>query len=215
MRPMPISIGDRFGMLVVECELPRNKRGRRMFKCRCDCGGYRTTVKDSLIAGRTSSCGCKHRERAKTLAKTFLTTHGHYGSPEYIAWRAMKARCLNKNHPYHKYYSHLVICDEWITSFAKFLEDVGVKPTPDLTLERIDNAKGYFPENVKWATRKEQARNKRSNRIVTGGGESRTAVEWSEITGVPADVIRSRLTVGFAPEEAICGYEPGKHKRRK
>jgi hypothetical protein len=215
VRSTPMSIGDRFGRLTIESELPRNRRGRRMFKCRCDCGGYRTTAQDSLVTGRTTSCGCKHQERAKTLAKTFLTSHGHYGSPEYISWQAMKARCLNENHEWFDRYSKLGICDEWVESFDRFLADVGYRPTPKHTLERIDNDKGYFPRNVRWATRTEQARNRRSSRVVVVGGESRTAVEWSEITGVPAGVIRKRLDAGFSPEEAINGYEPGRRKRRK
>jgi len=215
MRSTSMAIGDRFGLLVIESELPRNKRGRRMFRCLCDCGGQRTTAQDSLVTGRTTSCGCKHKARAKTLAKTYLTTHGHYGSPEYISWKAMKARCLNQNHQCYERYSELGICEEWTHSFERFLADVGPRPTAKHTLERIENDKGYCSENVRWATRIEQARNRRSSRIVEVDGVSLTAVEWSEITGVPASVIRRRLDTGFAPEEAIVGYERGKHKRRK
>ena len=212
MRSTPVATGDRFGRLVIECELPRNKHGRRMFKCRCDCGGFRTTRQDSLVTGRTTSCGCKHRERAKTLAKTYLTAHGHHGSPEYVSWRAMKTRCLNPNHEWFDRYSKLGICEEWIEDFEKFLSDVGHRPSSEHTLERIDNNKGYFPGNVKWATRKEQARNTRSSRIVTVEGVSRTVTEWSEITGVPATAIFKRLDAGRDPKEAV--WKPSRRKRK-
>jgi hypothetical protein len=127
----------------------------------------------------------------------------------------MKARCLRENHEHFDRYGRLGICEGWVDSFDKFLSDVGNRPTPDHSLERIDNEKGYFPENVRWATRVEQARNRRSNRVVVIDGEARSAVEWSEITGVPAEVIRRRLDTGFSPKEAISGYEPGKHKRKR
>ncbi len=143
-------------------------------------------------------------------------------TPEYITWSSMIYRCTNtKWHRYDRYGGRgITICQRWLDSFENFLADVGPKPEPHYTLERVDNDGNYEPGNVCWATRKQQARNRRSSRLLEFRGENRTMAEWGEITGIPAVTIEARLRVcGYTIEQALTqplrGWGPGKFKRRK
>lgn len=122
---------------------------------------------------------------------------------EYVAWRGMKARCYMPNFPKFKDYGArgIRICDAWREDFAAFLEHVGPKPSPKHSIERIDNERGYEPGNVRWATPKEQARNRRSSFLVTHAGLTLTVAEWSERTGLPYETLRYRLKYKKWPTE--------------
>ena len=110
--------------------------------------------------------------RQKLQGNKHGTVHGHtsrsYAPPEYVAWQNMRARCNRATHPSYQYYGGrgIAVCPEW-DSFERFLEDVGQRPDPSLSLDRIDNDRGYEPGNVRWATRVEQAANRR-NRCLPG-----------------------------------------------
>lgn len=135
--------------------------------CRCSCGTERPVAAPSLIAGKSRSCGCLQKETAATL----LTTHGTFQSgqkktSEYIAWQHMLGRCLNPTIPEYRNYGArgISICVRWRSSFKHFLDDMGLKPSPKHSLERINNNGNYEPANCKWDTRHNQQRNKRTNR---------------------------------------------------
>lgn len=133
--------------------------------------------------------------------KDFL--HHCSKTPEYRAWQAMKNRCLNKNSPYFGSYGGRGICvsKEWL-KFDVFLRDMG-KKTAGTSLDRIDNNSGYRKENCRWATPKEQARNRRSCKLVTINGKSLSMVEWNESLGGHSMLIQRRLKKGWKFFEAF------------
>lgn len=154
---------------------PTSKGREKMWVCLCDCGSETTVSVGALRSGSIASCGCLKREkmRAEKL------THGMRDTPEYAIWCAMKARCHNPNDRDFKYYGArgVRVCDTWRTSFEAFIADVGRRPDPTLSIERLDNAKGYEPGNVAWATKEAQARNRRPWGSVTRRGSLRKQAE--------------------------------------
>lgn len=136
-------------------------------------------------------------------------------TPEHQTWSSIKGRCQNPQNRLYAYYGGrgISVCDAW-QDYETFLRDVGRRPSPEYSLDRIDNSKGYEPSNVRWATRTEQQRNKRDNNWLTAGGETMLAIEWSERTGIPLVNIRVRLTrLGWTPEQAV-GIAPREPQAR-
>lgn len=120
-------------------------------------------------------------------------THGFYGTPAYNVWRTMRQRCLNPRSSVYPQYGGrgITVCERW-GSFAAFHEDMGEQP-PGMTLERIDNSKGYCPSNCRWATRKEQARNRRSNRMITLNGRTMCLYDWADEYGISGRIVCTRF----------------------
>lgn len=129
--------------------------GGGKWKCLCECGNYTNVKRGDLARNHTKSCGCLAVENAKT--------HGKRDSKEYNSWHGMKNRCLNENHVHYKHYGGrgITVCDEWKDSFENFYKDMGDKPTPQHSIDRINVNGNYTPENCRWATKKEQSLNKR------------------------------------------------------
>lgn len=191
-------VGQRFGKLVVvgrDTSPSGTKRKRVKWVCQCDCGNTSSVTSDNLKSGTTTSCGC-----AKFTAKLI---HGMTGTPTYKAWDGMIQRCTNPNDAKYSDYGGrgISICDRWRV-FSNFLEDMGVKPE-GYELERMDNNRGYNPENCKWATRKEQNRNKRNSRLLTLGDETLCVTEWADRVGINYNTIIERLGRGWSVEKAL------------
>lgn len=210
--PVCLSVGQRFRRLLTLSDL-----GHGRWLCRCDCGREVEVAGRHLRSGNTKSCGCLSRDKAAERARDRNTTHGMGRTPEYRAWNGMKERCGRPSHAaYHNYGGRGVqVCERWSGphGFAAFLEDMGRRPSPRHTLERIDNSRGYEPGNCHWATTGEQARNKRTNLVIEHDGRRMVLADWAKETGLSRHCISRRLKAGW-PVSLIFSRPPRKVARR-
>lgn len=176
----------------------------RVWNCRCSCGAETNVVDGELKQGGTKSCGCLQRE----IAATVHTKHGHSPqgnpSPIYEAWCGMKKRCHNTRNADYKYYGGrgIRVCQRWM-SFIEFHKDMSPTWFPGLTIERKNNNGNYTPPNCRWATRQEQAVNRRSNHMISFDGETLNLKQWADRIGVSQSAIIHRLKDGWPLEAAV------------
>jgi len=194
--------GQVFGRLTVIARAPSVGDGRAMWRCQCECGEPRVVAGKSLRSGNTLSCGCLHRALASSANKT----HGKSRSPLYAIWKGIKKRCYSpKCNNYESYGGRGIrVCERWLNSFEAFRDDMGERPTPRHQLDRFpDNNGNYEPGNCRWATRTQNGRNTRHNRVVEFRGEKRCLSEWGELLGISSTVIYTRLYQGWSVERAL------------
>ncbi len=146
------------------------------------------------------------------MATNSLTRNTRRYGPEYQVWASMLQRCNNpKDRHFHDYGGRgIVACEGW-RSFQRFLSDMGRRPSPKHTLERVNNNDGYSPDNCRWATRKEQQNNRRTNRVIEFDGRRQTLQQWIEELGLQAKQTSWRLCHGWTPEQAFLlplGFKP-------
>lgn len=186
--------GQRFGMLVALEHV-----GPRMWRCRCDCGNE-TVVKGSNLM-KTVSCGC-YRAKRKGMSTTRV----------FRAWYGMFERCAGKKPKWQNYVDKgIKVCERW-QEFENFYADMG-DPPEGYSLDRIDNAGDYCPENCRWADTFTQARNTDANRRITINGETKCMAEWLESSPVDRGTVYRRLKRGWDIETALFAEAMPHHER--
>jgi len=204
-RRCPIPTGKHFGRWTVIGEAePKVYNGTRSTRwlCQCECGTIRAVRRNSLVNGDSQSCGCLAFE----LSAQRGTTHGMSGSYAYACWQAMKARCYYKIHPHYANYGGrgIVVCQRWLDSFENFIQDMGMPPSEDHSIDRYPNHDGnYEADNCRWATPIEQQRNMRTNRLLTFAGKTQCVSAWAEESGIGKTTIKERLNRGWSAEDAL------------
>ena|ERR1700694_778370 len=190
--------GRRIGRLVVlrrdiSCVGAKNAS----FICRCDCGNETSVSAPNLKKYHTRSCGCLSlEERNSQFAYTDL--------PEYTIWAGIWQRCTDQNCPTYERYGGrgISVCERW-QHFESFLGDMGLRPSDNHSIERIENSGNYEKLNCCWATASEQSRNRRSNRILEFKGRQMTLIEATEMANLPYHSVKSRLKRGWTIDRAL------------
>lgn len=202
--------GQRFGRLKV-ISFAYKKRRQTHWNCICDCGNSCISGIGNLHNGQSSSCGCLKREKARER----LLKHKHSSDKIYLVWKSIKKRCNNVNDKCYKNYGArgIKVCDKWQNDFMEFYnwsiqngykEECSNKGKNKLSIDRIDNNADYCPENCRWATNIQQARNKRNNLKVEYNGEVRVLRDLCDELNVPYTLIYNRIHVcGWNLEKAL------------
>lgn len=189
--------GLRFGRYTVLHRSANGRNGVTRWFCRCDCGIEKSVVASALRSGIVVSCNCLKRER--------LRTHGLSKHPLYSTWKQMMLRCYDRKcHAYSRYGARgISVCIEWKLSIQQFITDMGPRVPPTMELDRINNNGNYEPNNCRWATPREQANNRRSNRLVAFNGKLQSIMAWERETGINRRTITQRLNKGLSVEESL------------
>lgn len=182
--------GQKFGRLLIT-EFVGRIKGKTKWKAICDCGNETIVSTSDLRSNNTKSCGCYVLEsRIK---------HGHSRNhkitPEYSVWISMKGRCYNKNEKEYKYYGGrgIIVCDRWLERFDNFFDDMGVRPSKKHSIDRINNDGNYEPSNCRWATTKEQSRNRSDNHYLSYGSVTMVLADWADLFRIDGRLLTYRV----------------------
>lgn len=199
-----ITVGSRFGLLTVSelTEIPQGKI-LPLYRCVCDCGAVVIKTRRHLVHDEIRSCGCLAKARTREVHRRHDHASRGGKSKLYRTWRSMMQRCYRVREKGYKHYGArgIKVCDRW-HDFANFLADMGDAPE-GMSLDRIDNAKGYSPDNCRWATRVQQARNTRLTRMVTYNGVTKALGDWADEIGIARGTLQRRLSIGWPIEKAL------------
>lgn len=202
--------GLAFGRLTAIRRIPDEKPSKWL--CICSCGNTKIVRSSHLLSNSIRSCGCLHRDSVIFRNKTSHSKHNMTGTRLYNIWRGMKLRCYNTNEPDYQRYGGkgIRVCQEWLNSFETFRDwALSSGYCDDLTIDRIDNDKGYSPDNCRWSTNYEQTRNRGNTVFIEYRGHVKTLSEWSSITKIPYQVLWYRLFRAKNPwsvEEALENF---------
>lgn len=206
----PMAAGQRYNRLTAMERLGSNRNGMSIWRFRCDCGYLIEVSASSVRTENTKSCGCIRSEGGTKNRK-----HGMSSSKIYHAWHKMLMRCINPTVKAYPYYGGrgVTICERW-HKFENFYADMGPRPSPKHSIERIDNDGNYCPENCKWVTMAEQNSNKRNNIVVEFWGEKMCLAEAARRAGIRYTTLKRRIVeLKWSLERALT--EPTGYWRRK
>lgn len=212
--------GLTFGRLRVLDHAGQDKHGKALWNCECQCSETKIVLAQSLVSGRTVSCGCHNRERAAELARENAKnrrTHGQSGTPMFEVWRGAVRRCTDPNGSKYPDYGGrgITVCARWMESNGRgllnFISDMGQRPE-GMTLDRIDADGPYSPENCRWATQEQQQNNRRNNRRITYRDVTLTVAQWAKALGIKDAALRGRIVrLGWPVERALTeGVDPSR-----
>jgi len=198
-------VGRRFGGLVVlSFDRTCDDRHRVFWSCVCDCGNVTSIRGDSLKSGKIVSCGCYKNARIGVDSRT----HGQSRSKLYNKHQQMLKRCYNRSSVEYPNYGGrgITVCDRWrgTDGFLHFLSDMG-EPAPGLSIDRINNDGPYSPENCRWATKKQQASNRRTSLVVSFRGVNKCLAEWCRLLNLRYGHTRNAIARGVSLESIVGG----------
>lgn len=192
-----IAVGDVVSNYTVKALFgaPGRRPKHALVSCACGSSDRRVSVK-CLRYGQTRSCGCLQRKA--------VTKHGMWGTPVFGCWRGMMSRCYNpKDKRYARYGGRgIAVCKRW-HDLEQFVADMGDSFLPGLTIDRIDNHKGYEPSNCRWASRAVQNRNYSRNVILEHSGQAMCLTDWSTQTGINFKTLHTRYKAGWPTERLL------------
>src|ERR1051325_1987407 len=187
-----------FGSLRTTRPVGQTTKNQIWWECICDCGKIVIVASQSLRRGHTQSCGCLRLRQLRAS----ITTHGHATAARsltYTSWQILIQRCQNPKNPAYPNYggAGITVCERWQV-FENFLADMGERASELYSIDRIDNSGNYEPGNCRWATKKQQQRNRQGNHFITAFGETCTIAEWAERSQLAFSTISNRLRTGWA-----------------
>jgi hypothetical protein len=191
--------GDQIGQWTV-LEFSDHGKYKYYWKCRCSCGTVKDVQQCHLSHGKSTKCTtCKSQGMNNSRY-----SHGKADSRIYKNWHDMKARCENPKNSAYKYYGGrgIQVCERW-QDFNLFYSDMGDPPSSELSIDRIDVNGNYAPDNCRWATAVEQARNRRDNRMLTFDGKTMCLTDWAAVVGISGGAISDRLKRGWSVQRAL------------
>lgn len=178
-------IGNRFGFLTVLSEAGTDRYRQKKYLCKCDCGMETLVLSGNLKKGNSTSCGCKRASSCSARMKVLNLRHDMTDTKLWRTWKAVVERTTVVSSNHYKRYggSGISLHPEWLV-FENFAAHVGEPPSADHSIDRINNSLGYFPGNVRWATAKEQAANRKTNIKVDVNGKSMILSEAAIVLGI-------------------------------
>lgn len=190
--------GLKFGRLTVEKETEKRDGTNVCWACKCECGNNTIVSTRSLRTGHTKSCGCLQRQTSSENITRVNKRHGKHDAPVFRVWCSMIARCSYSSQQNYSFYGGrgIRVCDRWL-KFENFLEDMG-EPEPGMQIDRIDPDGDYCLENCRWTSRKQQCRNRRSNKILVFNGEAKCLAQWAEELKIPPSTLSNRIKNGWS-----------------
>lgn len=191
--------GRRFGrLLVIRKSLAPRRSGKLLWTCRCDCQTETDVYSDALLSAKTRSCGCLWRDSITASNAAKKTVHGETRAPRYRIWVNLKQRCYNPKSRLYRLYGArgITVCDRWLADYRAFADDMGERPSPAHSIDRIDVNGNYEPSNCRWATDKEQSRNRRDTRFVECDGIVADMASTAERLGLTYSTVSKRARRG-------------------